>query len=576
MRIEGLEVTNVLGIAHLELSDLPPVLLLAGGNASGKSSLCESIRMALTGRVDRVKLKRDYPALVHDGAKKGEIRLIGEGGEIIGAITLPKGERVTSAPPGPLADYDFLPLVLDVDGFAALSVAERRAALFALAGCSTNREAVLAELASAGCDAAKLEVVAPLLRSGFPAACDAAKEQMSQARGAWQQITGETYGSEKAETWAPEVVDLPPRLDERLGELRTERDALRVSLEDAIAALARARLLGEQAEGLDVERQRLVEQAESLPRAEKKAEVDRGQLNEWRARLEDLRRQQDQAGNNHPADCPACGARLAIVEGKRLVPADSVSGNVSPGRRFAEELATVERTVAMLERTHQNDIEAVAAARAAQQRLDELRTVEPATVDLGALDVEVSDLRYCLSKAEDAVTLAEQQLAYQSGAANAQADAFAVHQDIMAWGRIADEFGPEGYPARLVTRALAPINRELKALANVAQWAVPALSTEMEITLGGRLFGLLSESEKWRAKALVLLAIAKLSGLKLAILDRLDVIQPSERQNLLGLGVILGDSGQLDTLVTACTMKAKPGPMPPSVKAIWLEDGSAE
>ena len=69
----------------------------------------------------------------------------------------------------------------------------------------------------------------------------------------------------------------------------------------------------------------------------------------------------------------------------------------------------------------------------------------------------------------------------------------------------------------------------------MATWHPVVITPEIEITYGGRLYGLLSESEKWRADTLLAIAIARLSGIRLVLLDRFDVLQPTARPQALKL-----------------------------------------
>src|SRR3546814_2324568 len=64
---------------------------LAGGNGAGKSSALECVRMALGENPLRVSLKKEYAALVTEGAKNGRINVVVDG-ETSG-ITMPEGKR---------------------------------------------------------------------------------------------------------------------------------------------------------------------------------------------------------------------------------------------------------------------------------------------------------------------------------------------------------------------------------------------------------------------------------------------------------------------------------------------------
>ncbi|MFU4421793.1 hypothetical protein ACM72P_30870, partial [Pseudomonas aeruginosa] len=133
-------------------------------------------------------------------------------------VALPSGKG------SPLADSPFLPFVLDASRFAALDAKDRRRVLFDLTGASASPAEVGKRLKAKGIDLELFEKVKPLLRSGFSAMVGQAKDYASEARGAWKAVTGENYGSEKANGWEPEA---PPVIvsEEELESARAELQA---------------------------------------------------------------------------------------------------------------------------------------------------------------------------------------------------------------------------------------------------------------------------------------------------------------------------------------------------------------
>ena len=197
MKIESIHIKNFIGARNFSLDDLPPVLLITGSNGSGKSSTIEAIRFALTGQVPRVSLKRDQSSLISAGQKSGKVSVTMDGDEYARDVKTGAG---TGDAGGALI------YTLDAAKMASLEPKERRAALFGLTGASFSAQKVTEELVARGHAQADVDRIAPLLRSGFDAAAAEAKRLAAEARGGWKAITGEAYGSQKAETWtAPQV-----------------------------------------------------------------------------------------------------------------------------------------------------------------------------------------------------------------------------------------------------------------------------------------------------------------------------------------------------------------------------------
>ncbi len=193
MRLEHIQIENFLGARRVDVQLQKRVNIFAGANAAGKSSIQEAVRMALTREPVRVELKKEYGALLSEGAEGG-----------FAEVTFDTGHAVVTLPNGKFNDYPMpaaLPYVIDAQRFAHLPVNERRAFLFGLMGLKTDGEAVRKRLLDRGLDALKIDRVQSMLRAGFEPACKEAKAKATEAKGAWRAVTGETYGSEKVKTW---------------------------------------------------------------------------------------------------------------------------------------------------------------------------------------------------------------------------------------------------------------------------------------------------------------------------------------------------------------------------------------
>ncbi|NIF70979.1 AAA family ATPase, partial [Burkholderia sp. Ap-962] len=181
MKLTGIYVSNVLGLRAADIRLARPVALFTGPNGAGKSSLQEAVRMALTGDTVRVSLKKEYGALVTEGAESGQI--VVEAGGLSNSLVLPAGK-----PKREIAEDPRLSLVLDAQRFAHLSATERRAFLYDLMGVKIGldemRSRLLDKLGLSGgavppAAAARLSAITPMLRAGFEAA---QKEAADRAR----------------------------------------------------------------------------------------------------------------------------------------------------------------------------------------------------------------------------------------------------------------------------------------------------------------------------------------------------------------------------------------------------------
>lgn len=147
------------------------------------------------------------------------------------------------------------------------------------------------------------------------------------------------------------------------------------------------------------------------------------------------------------------------------------------------------------------------------------------------------------------------------------------HADVLAWLEIADALSPDGIPGEMLAEALGPMNARLGASAVAAGWSITQITAGMDITGDGRPYALLSESEKWRADAMIAEAVSYLSGLRLLVLDRFDVLDLTGRADALEWLDALAEADEIDTALVFGTLKALPGGLPDSMQAHWIDGG---
>jgi hypothetical protein len=79
---------------------------------------------------------------------------------------------------------------------------------------------------------------------------------------------------------------------------------------------------------------------------------------------------------------------------------------------------------------------------------------------------------------------------------------------------------------------------------------------------------------KWRADAMIAEAVSHLSGIRLIVLDRVDVLDMAGREDLLYWLDGLAEDGEIDTALLFATLKALPA-VAGNIEAFWIENGTA-
>lgn len=592
MQIQHITAQSFVGARAVDVQVDTPVTIFAGPNGAGKSSLREAISAALTGDISRVSLKKEYGSMVTEGQKKAVVSLETDVGPA--SITLPEGRHV-----GLTVYTGALPYLLNPERFAQLKPDDRRSFLFELTGLRATPEKVKALLLERECDSKKVEKVLPMLRSGFPAAVKFAEDEARESKGAWKAVTGEQWGKDKSADWEAEVPSFDAArhaeatrqltaAESRIAKANTELGALQEKHRAYVASRESA--------------ERSAELAQGVTRIEAKLAADRKHLEEAESKLRENQQRAGEAPREGLVHDLAAAVReftVIIADAESVV--QRVTGAIKPWSAY--DLSTVEQAYAayveqhgepsdggdaeararlpelvkardLMKRSVENDERDLAAARAATEALklkseveavtDEQLTAARTTVTAAANQRDA--LRTELDKLNNAKRAAE-------SASKKTEDAAKHHADIIQWLAIAAALSPDDIPSDMLAQALAPINNRLAELAAFAEWAVPVVEPDMTIRVGGRLYSLLSESEKYRADALIALTIAVLSESRIVFFDRFDVLDLKGRGDLLALLDDMATQREIVTALVFGTLKKVPEGLPPTTRAHWIEKG---
>lgn len=575
MKLQSITVSEVLGLSRADIN-FAGITLVAGNNATGKSTLADCISMAMLGTPSRVSLKKELDQLLHDDAAKGRVTISYDEGEGTAEFRLPKGEHHADEFPG----MQFLPYVLKPSKFAELTADERRTLLFQLTNCKASSKVIIQKLVGRGVDETLATDFAINWKTGFPAAAKEAYARATAAKGAWRQITGQTWGSVVAEDWtAPKPEGKCPTAKE-LDDLMAEHGKIQTEVDKGqqyVGGLeakreASASFLQRSNDAAD-----LHEQLERRQNKQKATEKDLKTLEaELPALVEELATLQ---AGCVPVDCPCCGEQLRINGGK-LEKFAGLKADTKLITDLALRVRNAKDAIDLLKRTLANDIKSVGEAEAAGVQYKAIIAEKVEVIDDEKIEAGKTALAGCKQKANDlrAEFNAKQQARIDFESVKTKTEeATMAHTNVKTWLAVGDALSPDGIPGELLADAIAPFNQSLAVLARLCSWKVPAVQADMAVTYGERLYGLCSASEKWRTDALIALAIAQISQLRLAVLDGFDILHAAARQELLGMCIQLESMGAMETLILCGTMKELPaGLSKRGIASVWISNGIAE
>lgn len=277
---------------------------------------------------------------------------------------------------------------------------------------------------------------------------------------------------------------------------------------------------------------------------------------------------------HQPLTCPHCQGAVDLQAGTLVVhqPPEQIADAEAARRlpEYREYLASAQRAVA----NSQRDLDECLAA-AEQIKALEAESVEaPSAEAIANGEQAINELRQARDRQQAKVQSLQEAFNAAAQRQDVIKQAAGFHAEVCAWSALADALSPTGIPAEILADAIGPVNELLQRLSGTAGWSPVQISADIDVTFGGRLYGLLSESERWRCDATIALAIATISGLRLALLDRFDVLDiPARTQQAMKLFQSLAAGGEIDTLIVAGTLKEPMAKTPTWLQAVWIDAG---
>jgi energy-coupling factor transporter ATP-binding protein EcfA2 len=530
MKTTALTIDNFIKIPHLRLKPAKQVVLIAGPNEAGKSSLAEAMRFLFLEDAPRVKYAKDRVLMIHGGARQGSVMFESGQHSLVRFVRDGKVQGDGGLLPG---DPEAAAVCLQATSLTTMPEAKRRSLLMRLAKVDLSVDTIATALIEKGIDGAVVTSMRPLLKAGLTAAYDKAKREAQDARGAWREVTGETYGHVKAETWAPTApviaVDAAAQsladIDAQLAELKADRDT-KLDVLNAEAETQRADLQNAK----DVSLAPLVSNIETYTQQLKKPT---------------------------PLACPHCGGAVLLKSGDKGMELEKYD---------AVDKTALERMRSIAQMKHKqlaDDFDGMLKNLAVQRNEAVVRVN-------GQFDAAAKGL------AEDKTALMEQ-ITTSERAQKKKTRAMELHRTAQTHDKLATLLSedPEGVAAGLIREALKPLNERLMSIGLLLGWTPPAIHGDLSIVrTDGYGYNMLSRSAKWRIDAMLSVLVSELSGYGVLIFDELDILQVVDRgQFIQWLNDYAAERAGISVFVMA-TMKARPEVSSfPQIESAWIEGG---
>lgn len=549
-----INVENFMGCAKADV-EVGKVTYICGLNHQGKTSFINAVSAALTGTPVILGLRKtDLGMLVRTGTAAGKVRIENEDSAV--SITYPKAELQTTGSNPPSVSK----IAAGIDSIVDFSAKERSEYIRNLTGCAPTKDDLKAFLKERYIENEKIadKVWEKIDQDGFDASLERAKDTGRALKQQWSIVTGETYGSQKAETWQPAgwTSDL---IDTSEESQQANITGLQAELED---------LISRQAIDSDLfERLKKETSEEKVKELTAKREECLKALTNARAETQDLSQKLDRLPNFNADEkqiCPHCGGNLCIVHG-RIVEYngldDTTKEKINEQREeLKKEYEKVKLDEADLEKEYNKIFSDCSAAEEKLKKLNDLLAKSGNNVTERDIDIKREELR----KANEGLA-----------AFKAAKEAKRLANNIKENQVIIDALDMSGIRKNSMLRGLSIFNSSLDVICKDAGWGKVSVDDDLTILMNDRPYVLLSESEKMRCNVTLQLAIASYNNDRTVIIDGAELLDLNGKNGLLK---VLLNQHKFNAIIGLMMPNKEKAPKNDKhgIKSYWVENGLFE
>jgi hypothetical protein len=500
-----ISIRNMRGIAAIDL-EVGSISLVAGDNGAGKTSVALAVAAALTRTPAPIPgmQKQQVPQLLRDGEARGYCEVSQGAGRKV-RVSWPGGS-VSEEGDAPQASA----MACGLESVVGLKPKDAAALLVELLDLHPTREQLVEALPDV--DSVMVDAIWLIVdKDGWDAAHKRAQEKGAKYKGGWEHVTGEHYGSSKAEAWRHALYD---------ESTWSSPDVLEAAVTDAGAALQQ--LQASQALD-DVQRGFLEQQAQAgrtalarLRELQPQQNVQATRVGELRLELKALP-QPEQVAEMPP--CPHCGKPVVVVTALELH--KPTAGLDAKENKRRQQVIDAKRAQ-VLEAEDSLDISDREVARlqpTIQQGDQATKRLQGAPQD-GASAAQIAEAQLALDQASAAL------LGYDE-----QQQAQKYHDNVKSMAEIAAALAPDGIRQTVLAERLGEFNELLGELAQAAAWLPVTIDDGLGIWYGAKPYWLTSASEQYRVR--VVLQLALTTGF--VIIDGADILDKAGRNGLFHL-----------------------------------------
>lgn len=514
-------VKNFRGIAEGQI-DIAPIALLCGHNGAGKTSMARAIAAAASGVAvpfDKVT-KKDCKMLLRHGTYSGSVSLGSEEGS--SEINWPDASASSIGRPPYASEI--------ATGLTDLLSMKSDKALAYLINL-LKAEPTLSDLKSAlqkadiGDNVAD-QVWKVIEGQGWEAAHKRAVEKGQQMKGAWQQVTGEAFGSKKMQEWKPADWS-----DDLLNETA---ESIAAKISEAQATLEKAIGLSAGNRAIRDEYQRM---ADELPEIDKKVAEQNEVVADLQKKFDDVETKLKETPN------PSANVEYACPHCEKPVNISAVSGSEFLLTKAAaideKKLKELRSEHALLCGEQQN---LKGRLDVAKKALNDLLTNKRVADDAKLRFAEMGDTPEVTDDNQiEPLRIKVNQLLKQSAMMLKMAETTKIVAQMTVNQALIVALCETGVRKEKLVNCMEMFASQFIQPLCI-DFGIPpiAIDTDLNIDVGDTSYQMLSESEQYRVRTILQLAIAKLEQASVIIIDRADILDKMGRSRLMRMLVNAG------------------------------------
>lgn len=549
------EVKNFMGCEKAEVS-ANNIALICGLNHQGKSSFLNALISAVGHNPTPFGLKKsECGLLVKSGSASASVKVTEERTFESVEINWPKCEMTTEGKNPPETSETSCGLINLVD----MKEKERSEFIREITKSEPTKEDLKKFMEKRDCYNEKLlEAVWKYIeQDGFEASHKRATDSGRAFKSQWSDVTGEAFGTNKAETWQPtnwnsELIGLSQE------SLEAQLSGARAELEDMIARQA--------VDASKIEEYQELASETFLQVAMTKKENSSLEIASCKKEISDIKYELERLKKTDEKDmqtCPHCGKKLVVYAG-RIKEAEELSPEIikkieEKRQELTSNLQKFEEKQKKAEEEYHSAIEDIKRRQEAFAKLEEFNRKNSGNVSQADIDQKRNQIKQIEGNIE---------------AFKAYNEARRLAQKIKENQVIIDALDMSGIRKAAMEKGLDKFNSHLKHTSETAGWGVVAVEKDLAITYNDRPYVLLSESEKMRVKITLQYSITKLNYSNILVFDGVELLDKNGKN---GLFKLLIGSGLFCFVGMMYSDKSKvPDLKKYGVKNYWVENGLIE